>query len=269
MKLFTSLCACFAIFIFGGCAKFYQKTLIVGPVTLADIANDVEANGINSKYKNQKVTITAAGRIYPSADADPPRLELFTHHDKVRFFITDLDAKFLQHYYSNYMESDLGHIHGHTTYTFTLLIKDISEGTTADGERFFTIWSDVPEHTAKADIEVIETTLELIVAGGQCYVGKTVHLHNETVSLNRLNELLGIPDDVDPEWVKNYSGAMTLDTNNRNVTFWVIDDVAGDGLFPSKLQKYVNHQMYAFTLYIESVVTDGLQVEITTGIAND
>ena len=123
MKLFTSFCACFAIFIFGGCAKFHQKTLNVGPVTLTDIVNDVEVNGINSKYKGQKVTITAAGRIYPSADGVSPTLELFTHHNKVLFFITDSDAKFLlDHYYSNYMQSDLGHIRGsynlhfHTSY---------------------------------------------------------------------------------------------------------------------------------------------------------
>ncbi len=269
MKLFTSLCACFAIFIFGGCAKFHPKTLNVEPVTLTDIVSDVAVNGINSKYKGQKVTITAAGRIYPSADGVPPTLELFTHHNKVRFFITDSNAKFLRHYYSNYMGSDLGHIRGHTTYTFTLLIKDISEGTTTDGERFFTIWSDVPEHTAKADVEVIDTTLEQIVAAGQTYVGKTVRLHNETVSLKRLNELLGIRDDVDPELVKNYSGAMTLDTNNRNVTFWIVDDVAGGGFFPSNLQKYENHQTYTFTLYIERIVTDKEQVEITTGIADD
>ena len=268
MKLFTSLCACFAIFIFGGCAKFHQKTLNVGPVTLTDIVNDVEVNGINSKYKDQKVTITAAGRIYPSANGDPPTLELFTHHNKVLFFITDSDAKFVLHYYSNYMQSDLAHIRGHTTYTFTLLIKDISENTTTDGDRFFTIRSDVPEHTAKADIEIIDTTLEQIVAGGQRYVGKTVRLQ-ATISLNKLNDLLGIRDDVDPELVKNYSGAMTLATNNRNVTFWIIDDVAGDGLFPSKLQKYKDHQIYTFTLYIERIVRDEGQVEITTGIADD
>ena len=268
MKLFTSLCACFAIFIFGGCAKFHQKTLNVGPVTLTDIVNDVEVNGINSKYKGQKVTITAAGRIYPSADGVSPTLELFTHHDKVRFFITDPDAKFLRHYYSNYIESDLGHIRGHTTYTFTLLIKDISEDTTIHGDRFFTIWADVPEHTVKADVEVIDTTLEQIVAGGQRDVGKTVRLQ-ATVSLNRLNELLGIQADVDPELVKIYSGTLTLATNNRNVTFWIIDDVAGDGLFPSKLQKYKDHQIYTFTLYIESIATDEVQVEITTGIADD
>ena len=265
----TILCACFAIFILGGCAKFHLRSPSVEPVTLTDIVNDVEINGTHSKYKGQKVTITAAGRIFPSPDGHPPKLELFTHHNKVRFFITDPDAQFLRHYYSNYMESDLGHIRGHTTYTFTLLVKDISENTTEDGGRFFIIWSDVPEHTAKADIEVIDTTLEQIVAGGQRYVGRTVRIHNETVSLKRLNELLGIRDDVDPEWVKNYSGAMTLDTNNRNVTFWIIDDVAGDGLFPSNLQKYENHQMYTFTLYVESIVTDGVQIEITTGIADD
>ena len=269
MKLFTSLCACFAIFIFQGCAKFHLRDASVEVATLTDIVNDVEVNGTDSKYKGQKVTITAAGRIYPSADGDPPRLELFTHHNKVRFFITDPDTKFVRHYYSNYMESDLGHIRGHTTYTFTLLIKDISEDTTADGDHFFTISSDVPEHTAKADIEVIDTTLEQIVAGGQRYVGKTVRLQNETVSLKRLNELLGIRDEVDPELVKNYSGAMTLDTNNRNVTFWIIDDAAGDGLFPSNLQKYENHRMYTFTLYVESIVTDGVQIEIATGIADD
>ena len=269
MKLFTSLCVCFAIFISGGCAKFHLRSASVERVTLTDIVNDVEVNGTNSKYKGQTVTITAAGRIYPSADGDPPKLELFTHHKKVHFFITDPDTKSVRHYYSNYMESDLGHIRGHTTYTFTLLIKDVSENTTADGDRFFTIWADVPEHTEKADIEVIDTTLEQIVAGGQRYVGKTVRLQNETVSLKRLNELLGVRDDIDPEWVKNYSGAMTLDTNNRNVTFWVIDDAAGDGLFPSNLEKYENHRMYTFTLYIERIVTDGKQVEITTGIADD
>ena len=266
MKLFTSLCACFSIFIFGGCAaKSHQEA----PITLADIVNDVEAHGVNSKYKGQKVTITAAGRIYPSAAGDPPKLELFTHHNKVHFFITDSDAKFaLDHYYSNYMQSDLAHIRGHTTYTFTLLIKDISEDTTTDGDRFFIICTDVPEQTAKADIEGIDTTLEQIVAGGQRYVGKIVRLQ-ATVSLNRLNALLGIRDDVDPELVKNYSGAMTLATNNRNVTFWIIDDAAGDGLLPSNLEKYKNHQTYTFTLYIERIVRDKGQVEITTGIADD
>ena len=266
MKIFASFIACFAIFIFGGCAaKSYQEA----PITLTDIVNDVEAHGVNSKYKGQKVTITAAGRIYPSADGASPRLELFTHHNKVHFFITDSDAKFaVDHYYSNYMQSDLAHIRGYTTYTFTLLIKDIAEDTTTDGERFFILWADAPEHTAKAGIEVIDTTLEQIVAGGQRYVGKTVRLQ-ATVSLDRLNALLGIGDGVDPELVKNYSGAMTLATNDRNVTFWIIDDAAGEGLFPSNLEKYKNHQTYTFTLYIERIVRDKGQVEITSGIADD
>ncbi len=260
------LMACFAVFIFAGCAaKSHQE----GTVTLTDIVNDVEAHGVNSKYKGQKVTIAAAGRIYPSAAGTPPRLELFTHHESVYFFITDSDAKFASnHYYSSYMQSDLAHIRGHTTYTFTLLIKDITADTTAHGDRFFIVWGDVPEHTAKADIEVIDTTLEQIVTGGQRYVGQTVRLQ-ATVSLDRLNALLGIQDDVDPELVKDYSGAMTLATNNRNVTFWIVDDAAGDGLFPPNLQKYKNHQTYPFTLYIERIVRDARQVEITSGIADD
>ena len=269
MKLFTFLVTCFAITIFGGCAKSHLRTRSLEPATLTDIVNDVAKHGANSKYKGQKVTITAAGRIYPSADADPPTLELFTHHNKVHFFITDSDAKSVRnHYYTNYMESDLAHIQSYTTYTFTLLIEDISEDTTIHGDRFFIIRSNVPEHTAKADIEVINTTLEQIVAGGQRYAGETVRLQ-ATVALDRLNELLGIRDDVDPELVKVYSGAMTLETNSRNVTFWVIDDVAAGGSFPSNLQKYKNHQMYTFTLYIERIVTEGEQVEITTGIAED
>ncbi|MXZ01515.1 hypothetical protein F4Y93_13065, partial [Candidatus Poribacteria bacterium] len=252
MKIFTSLIACLAIFIFFGCAaKSHQE----GSITLTAIVKDVEAQGIHSKYKGQKVTITAAGRIYPSAEGTPPRLELFTHHDSVRFFIIDPDVTSPRHYYTNYIESDLGDIRGHTIYAFTLLIKDISEDRTAHGDRFFTVWADAPEHTVKADIEVIDTTLEQIVMGGQKYVGKTVHLQ-ATVSLDRLNTLLGIQDDVDPELVKDYSGAMTLATNNRNVTFWIVDDVAGEGLFPSNLQKYKNHQTYPFTLYIERIVRD-------------
>ena len=205
MKLFTPLCACFAIFIFGGCAKFHFRPSSVEPVTLADIVNDVEVNGTDSKYKGKKVTMTATGRIYPGADGDPPRLELFTYHNTVRFLITDADAKFVRDYYSSYMESGLGHIRGHTTYTFTLLVKDISENTTEDGDRFFTIWADVPEHTAKADIEVIDTTLEQIVTGNQSYVGETVRLQ-ATVSLDRLSELLEIREDVDPELVKIIQG---------------------------------------------------------------
>ncbi|MDE0683720.1 MAG: hypothetical protein OXI63_12450 [Candidatus Poribacteria bacterium] len=266
LKLFTSLCTCFAIIIFGGCAaKLHQEEVI----SLADIVNDVEAHGVNSKYKGQKVTITAAGRIYPSADGDPPTLELFTHHNKVHFFITDSDAKSVHdHYYLNYMESDLAHIRGHTTYTFTLVIKDTSENITTGGDRFFTIRSDIPAHTAKTDIEIINTTLEQIVTGDENYVGKTVRLQ-ATVSLDRLNDLLGIRDDVDPELVKNYSGAMTLATNNRDVTFWIIDDVAVGGFFPSNLEKYKNHQTYTFKLYIERIVRDEGQIEITTGIADD
>lgn len=269
MKLFTPLIVCFAIAVFGGCAKFSLRSPSVKPVLLTDIVNDVKKHGSTSKYNGRKVTVTAVGRAYATADGDPPTLKLFTHQDKVRFFITDPDAKFVHdHYYVNYMQSGLAHIRGSTTYTFTLRIKDIVEDTTPQGAPFFTIWSDVPEHTTKADIEVIDATLEQIVAGGQNYLGKTVRLQ-ATVSLNRLNELLSIQDDVDPEVVKNYVGAMTLATNNQNVTFWVIDDVATGDVLPSNLEKYGNHQTYTFTLYIQRIVREGEQVEITTGIADD
>ena len=270
MKRFTFLIVCLAIFIFGGCAaKSHQATDTASPALLADIVNDVEINGTNSAYKGQKVTITAAGRIHPSADGDPATLELFTHHNNVYFFITDPDAtSALNHYYLNYLESDLAHIRGHTTYTFTLLIKDISEDRTTHGDRFFIIWADTPEHTAKTDIEVVDTTLEGIVTGGQRYAGKTVRLQ-ATVLLDRLNEMLGIQADVDPELVKTYSGTMMLTTNNGNVIFWIVDDVAGGGFLPSNLEKYKNHETYTFTLYVERVVTEGELVEITTGIADD
>ena len=270
MKHFTaSLIAGFAIALcFGGCAGFGLKPLTGKQVLLADIVNDVGINGVNSAYKGQKVTITAAGRIYPSADGTPPTLELFTHHKKVRFFITDADAQLvLDHYYLDYMQSDLAHIRGHTTYTFTLLIKDISEATTTHGEHFFIISADVPEHTEKTDIAVVETTLEQIVAGDQRYVGQTVRLQG-TVSLDRLSEMLNIPGDVEPEVVKIYSGTLMLATNSRDVTFWIVDDIAG-GVLPSNLEQYKNRQTYTFTLYVERIVRDRGQVEITTGIADD
>ena len=91
MKLFTSLVVCFTVTICGGCTKSHLRPFSTESVLLTDIVNDVEINGSNSKYKGQKVRVTAVGRAYPTADDDPPTLKLFTHHDKVRFFITDLE----------------------------------------------------------------------------------------------------------------------------------------------------------------------------------
>lgn len=284
MKLLTTLSACFAIFIFGGCAESGQDTDIVESVALTvpvtDIVNDVEKHGTHSKYKGQKVTITAAGRIAGGFTGLTlnPAIELFTHNDKVRFFIEDseFDAELnLGNYYFAYMESDLAHIRPHTTYTFTLSIQDISENTTARGTRFFTIWTDVPEHTEPADIEVTNTTLEAVVAdvsaGGGNYVGKTVRLQ-ATVSLDILQEVGGYPADLgdtdaDLELLMLKDGRMTLSTNNRNVVFWVIDDMGPFGAI--NLQKYHNNQVYTFTLYIESIWTNEGRFDITAGIADD
>ena len=268
-SLFTSFVVCMVIVIFGGCAGFQMAARGAEPIPLSDIIKSVIADGSNSTYNGQQVTITAAGRIYPSTAGEVPMLEVFTHHDAVRFFITDSDAQSMaDHYYLNYMQSDLARIRGHTTYTFTLRIKDISEEITVQGDRVFTMWADMPARTVKADIGVIEATLDQIAAGGQKYVGKTVRLH-ATVSLDRLNELLGVQADVHPELVKTYSGAMLLATNDKDVVFWVVDDVAADGFFASNLERYADRQAYTFTLYVERIVTDGEQVEITTGIADD
>lgn len=284
MKLLTTLSACFAVFIFGGCAESDPDTDIVESVPLTvpltDIVNDVEKHGTNSKYKGQKVTITAAGRIagrFTGLTLNPA-IELFTHNDKVRFFIKDSEYNAelnLGNYYFAYMKSDLAHIRPHTTYTFTLFIEDISERTTVNWERFLTIWTDVPEHTEPADIEVTNTTLEEVVAdvfaGGGNYVGKTVRLQ-ATVSLNILRELggyrAGIGDtDVDLELLMLKDGRMTLSTHNRNVVFWVIDDMGPFGAI--NLQKYHNNQVYTFTLYIESIWTNEGRFDITAGIADD
>ena len=282
MKLFTTLSACLAIFIFGGCAESDPDTDLVesAPLTVpfTDVVNDVEAQGTNSKYKGQKVTITAAGRISRfNVLTLNPAIELFTHNGKVRFFIEDSEYNAelnLGNYYFAYMKSDLAHIRPHTTYTFTLLIEDISERTTANWERFLTIWADVPEHTEPADIEVINTTLEEVVAdvsaGGGSYVGKTVRLQ-ATVSLDILHEVEGYradmgDTDVDLELLMLKDGRMTLSTNNRNVVFWVIDDMGPFGAI--NLQKYHNNQVYTFTLYIESIWTNEGRFDIRAGIAD-
>jgi len=284
MKLFTTLSVCFAIFIFGGCAESDSDTDIAESVPLivplTDIVNDVERHGTNSKYKGQKVTITAAGRISGfNVLTLNPAIELFTHNDKVRFFIEDSEFNVelnLGNYYFAYMKSDLSHIRPHTTYTFTLFIEDISERTTGNWERFLAIWADVPEHADPTDIEVVNTTLEEVVAdvsiGSGSYVGKTVRLQ-ATVSLDILRELTGYRagdtdvDDVDLELLMLKNGRMTLSTHNRNVVFWVIDDMGPFGAI--NLQKYHNNQVYTFTLYIESIWTNEGRFNITAGIADD
>ena len=280
MKFLTTLSTCFAILIFGGCAESDLDTDPVESVPLtvpfADVVNDVEAHGPNSKYKGQKVRITAAGRIAGrfTALTFKPAIELFTHNDKVRFFIENSEynvALATGNYYAAYTKSDLAHIRPHTTYTFTLSIRNISERPTARGTHSFIIWADVPEHTEPADIEVINTTLEAVVAdvsaGGGSYVGKTVRLQ-ATVSLDLLYELQGVVDrSIDPELLMFKGGMMTLSTNNRNVVFWVIDDMGAFGAI--NLQKYHNNQVYTFTLYIESIWTNEGRFNITTGIADD
>ena len=281
MKLLTTLSVCFAIFIFGGCAESDLDTDPVesGPLTVpfTDVVNDVETHGTNSKYKGQKVRITAAGRIAGrfTALTLKPTIELFTHNDKVRFFIEDSEYNVpfnMTHYYREYTKSDLAHIRPHTTYTFTLLIQDISENTTERGTRSFIIWTDAPEHTEPADIEIINTTLEEVVddvsADSENYVGKTVRLQ-ATVSLDTFHELLGYPADigVDPELLMFKEGMMTLATHNRNVVFWIIDDMGFFGAI--NLQKYHNNEVYTFTLYIESIRKNEGRFEITAGIADD
>ena len=280
MKLLTTLSACFAVFIFGGCTESDPDTDIVESVPLTvpftDVVNDVEAHGTNSKYKGQTLKITAAGRIAGrfTALTLKPAIELFTHNDKVRFFIEDSEyniALNTGNYYSEYMKSDLAHIRPHTTYTFTLSIQNISERPTARGAHFFTIWADVPEHTEPANIEVINTTLEEVVANvsadSENYVGKTVRLQ-ATVSLDMLYELQGVVDrGIDPELLMLKDGRMTLSTHNRNVVFWVIDDMGSFGAI--NLQKYNNNQVYTFILYIESIRKNEGRFDITAGIADD
>ena len=271
MKLFIFLSACFAIVIFGGCGESDLSTDtdtdtdIVEPATFTDIVSDVEVHGTNSKYKGQKVTITAAGRIVEGAHV--PMIELFTHNSKIRFFITDSDYNLGEFGYLAYMRSDLAHIRSHTTYTFTLLIKSISGYVTADGGRFFKIYAHVPEHTEKTDIEVLDVTLEQIVAdvsvGGESYLGKTVHLQG-IVLLDDIIELLGYSEGIDPQLAMLKSGQMPLATNKNNVVFWVVDDM---GPFSAiNLSNYDNHQTYTFTLYIESIWANKGKFEIFAGI---
>lgn len=276
MKFLTALSTCFAILIFGGCAESDLDTDRVESVPFTDVVNDVEAHGTNSKYKGQTLKITAAGRIAGrfTALTLKPAIELFTHNDKVRFFIEDSEyniALDTGNYYTAYTKSDLAHIRPHTTYTFTLFIRDISKNTSIIDNHLFTIWADVPEHTEPANIEVINTTLETVVAdvsaGGGSYVGKTVRLQ-ATVSLDMLYELQGVVDrGIDPELLMLKGGMMTLSTNNRNVVFWVIDDMGSFGAI--HLQKYHNNQVYTFTLYIESIQKNEGRFDITAGIADD
>ena len=270
MKFFAGLSVCFVIIVLCSCAEPRGESRIVA---LIDIVNDVEEHGVNSKYKGQRVTITAVGRMHDRPDGNPPTTEVFTHTSIVRFFITDSDYKYRrgEHYYSAYMRSDLAHIRSHTTYTFTLRIKDISERVTDFGDSLFTIWADVPEHTEKADIEIVDTTIEEIAAdvfaGGKSYEGKTVHLR-AAVALG-LDELRGILPSR-PSVILIRSGRMILDTNNVNhVVFWVVDDAVPftDIILPS----YEKDQVYTFTLYIQDIWTrrDEVPFIVLAGIADD
>lgn len=269
MRFFVGLSICFATFVLSGCA---EPRMEVHTVALTDIVKDVEKHGIDSKCKGRKITITAAGRMHDRPDGNPPTTELFTHNNMIRFFITDSDYKYRrgEHYYSAYMRSDLAHIRSHTTYTFTLLIKDISERTEY-GYSLFTIWAEVPEHTERADIEIIDTTFEEIVtdvaAGGKSYEGKTVRLQTD-VSLG-LDELRNIPPS-HPSRVLIRSGRLILDTHiKKKVIFWVVDDAVP---FPDIiLPKFEKDRIYTFTLYIQQIwkQIDAERFIVLAGIADD
>lgn len=214
-------------------------------ITFADIVDDVAVNGVNSSYIGQTVTITAAVQFnYAGPNrVTTPFVLLITHNDKVSFFVDDNDDV-----------NDLADLGSHTTYTFKVMIRSISEDTIAPGH--MDVFSTTLEPPTQAGVQIEDITLADIVddvaAGGRRFVGKTVRL-KAAVSLDNA--------------AFNNEGFMLLSTNNPNVTFYV-----GDITNPEKLNTYKTLLSYTFTLYIQDIVEsdeDPGHFNIISGIADD
>lgn len=211
-------------------------------VTLANIVNDVAVNGINSTYKEQTVTITAAVNF--TFDATATRnsgVTLYTHNEHIIFFVNDPDGA-----------DDLAHLKNGTSYTFTLFIRDVA--TSTSNPENTNIWSNVEARPTKVDINVETVSMAQIVSdvagGGKRYLGKTIRIR-ATVSFTLLKA----------------SGLISLATGNANVIFNILDIQN-----PEKLNPYNDNVAYTFTLYITEIseVEDNPgEYDISAQIAND
>ena len=211
-------------------------------VTLADIVTDVASNGVNSSYKGQTVTITAAVKFtFDATETRNSGVTLHTHNEQISFFVDDSDGA-----------DDLAHLANGTSYTFTLFIRNVATST-SNPERT-NIWSNVEERPTQVDINIETVSMTQIVtdvaAGGTRYLSKTVRMQ-AVVSFDLLKE----------------AGLISLSTNNASVSFSVIDIQN-----PEKLNKYTANISYFFTLYIEKIEEDEEEpgkYRISAGIADD
>ena len=199
------------------------ETPVADSVTLADIVNDVAINGVNSVYKGQTVTITAAVRyIFAATEDRNAGVTLATFNNNISFFVNDDDEV-----------DDLAHLGTGTTYTFRILIENIAPSR-ANPERT-NIWSNALNQPPKANIDIENVAMAEIVsdvaAGRKTYLGKTIRL-NATVSFDLFKE----------------GGFISLSTGNRNVSF-TISDIGN----PEKLNAYHANINYIFILFIEDI----------------
>ena len=195
-------------------------------VTLADIVTDVASNGVNSSYKGQTVTITAAVRYtFDATETRNSGATLHTHNEQISFFVDDSDGA-----------DDLAHLATGTSYTFTLFIRNVA--TSPSNPENTNIWSNVEERPTQADINIETVSMTQIVtdvdASGKRYLGKTVSIR-ATVAFDLLKG----------------AGIISLATDNRNVSFSIID--IGN---PEKLDPYDANITYTFVLYIEDITED-------------
>ena len=195
--------------------------MLVDSVALSDIIRNV-ANG-GKKYVGK--TVTTIGTVNFTFEATETRnsgVTLHTHNEQITFFVNDDEGT-----------DDLAHLANGSTYTFTLLISDVTPSP-SNPERT-NIWSDVKKRPRKGSVDIETVTMAQIVSnvarGGKQYLGKTIKIR-ATVSFALLKT----------------SGIISLSTNNANVRFNILDTQN-----PEKLNRYNSNVAYNFTLYIYDI----------------
>ena len=210
--------------------------------TLSEIVADVAANGENSAWIGQTVTVTGAVKFNLTRSLETTStVTLYTHNDNVGFFI----------FADN--QNTLANLGNGTTYTFEVTIDRVSPS--SSNPDINNVFADNLSQPTEADVSIIDVSIADLVSDAKNdrqYVGKTVRT---TASVFISNAEL------------DNSGAIALSSPDFAVSILVYDLVT-----PANINRYRVGTTYTFTLYIISMEADEdnpREFDIEAAIADD